>query len=431
MGFIEADQTVISIKLTDKGRDLLSRGQLTFDQYAVGDSEIDYNFYDKIGFDAFNATILRPKDNNPNIISFITKEVSGVTHNSLGSVVSNTSLITNTATERGFFTKTGTTYNLLSEANIAKQPHLAIPLSGVAGGTTLSLKQSALYGSNPTEPVVGDYFVVKWGNPDLGDTVGFAVNQSIPYIWYKIESITSGTLNADTLIVVVDKPLPDFNGSGGSSSAGALLYSHSNGRDVSGDSVQNYYGSPYVTDFASEALLSFLENYDTPTIDVPIWNMTIIFTKDVEGVQTTGRSMSQYYSKKYTGFINYIERIAPTVERIGLIHYTNNSPSNNYGEGLVQNTQVLEIPTVMWHKNSGSTKIGLTLTASTTVLTLSGLNTTYQTLVDSFGNIVGKVFNDLQIFVIEDQELLYAMSYKSNRNWTLPPISSGFNIVNC
>ena len=34
--------------------------------------------------------------------------------------------------------------------------------------------------------------------------------------------------------------------------------------------------------------------------------------------------------------------------------------------------------------------------------------------------VVGKVFNELKMFVIEDQELLFAMSYKSNRSWTLP-----------
>jgi len=33
----------------------------------------------------------------------------------------------------------------------------------------------------------------------------------------------------------------------------------------------------------------------------------------------------------------------------------------------------------------------------------------------------------MKLFVIEDQELLYAMSYKSNRSWTLPDFTLGFN----
>jgi len=50
----------------------------------------------------------------------------------------------------------------------------------------------------------------------------------------------------------------------------------------------------------------------------------------------------------------------------------------------------------------------------------TSLNTEYYDLADESDNIVGKVFTELKIFVIEDQELLFAMSYKSNRNWTLP-----------
>jgi len=40
--------------------------------------------------------------------------------------------------------------------------------------------------------------------------------------------------------------------------------------------------------------------------------------------------------------------------------------------------------------------------------------------VTGLPNRVGKVFPDQQIIVIDDEELIAAMSYKSNRNWTLP-----------
>ena len=35
-------------------------------------------------------------------------------------------------------------------------------------------------------------------------------------------------------------------------------------------------------------------------------------------------------------------------------------------------------------------------------------------------NRVGKVYPDSKIIVFDDQEIVAAMSYKSNRNWTLP-----------
>ena len=73
----------------------------------------------------------------------------------------------------------------------------------------------------------------------------------------------------------------------------------------------------------------------------------------------------------------------------------------------------------MWHK-SNTTTLGTTLSPIGGQQLLTGLEIYYYDLADSNGFIVGKMFPDLKIFVIEDQELLFAMSYKSNRSWTLP-----------
>jgi hypothetical protein len=43
--------------------------------------------------------------------------------------------------------------------------------------------------------------------------------------------------------------------------------------------------------------------------------------------------------------------------------------------------------------------------------------------------VVGKVFPNLKIVVIENEELLAAMSYKSNRNYTLPDLAG--SLINC
>jgi hypothetical protein len=46
----------------------------------------------------------------------------------------------------------------------------------------------------------------------------------------------------------------------------------------------------------------------------------------------------------------------------------------------------------------------------------------WDTNPDDNGNLnrIGKVFPDQEIIVIDDEEVIAAMSYKSNRNWTLP-----------
>ena len=171
------DETVIHVKLTDKGRELLSRGQLTFNQFAIGDSEIDYNFIRNNNLDPSTSEILRPFDRNPNIVTFITQEVSGNTFIALPSVVSNTSVITNTPPSRGMFTVTGSTPTLIDDPQHTKQSNMQIAISGVTGGSTVLLNQSPEYGANPTEPVVGDYVFVRWVNPDMSaSTVNFNID---------------------------------------------------------------------------------------------------------------------------------------------------------------------------------------------------------------------------------------------------------------
>lgn len=433
MSFIPKENlTVLNIKLTSYGRKQLAEGKLRFASWGVGDSEIDYNFFGKIGFDGFNANILRPKDKNSDIVYFLKNSSGDSRYTLIPSLASETHVITNTAPERGFFMVSGSGYNIKTAPTFSKQPDMQIKLSGVTGGTKVRITKAPSYLGNLTEPVVGDYVLVKWANPLItGGTVTAKVNIPVPYIWYKIHAIKSGTsLNGNTLVVTVDKPLPSFVGTPTSVGAGAFLYPNSNGRNVSGDSIQTYYGSPLILDFFDDAVLTFLENCNSPTIDVGVWNMAIVFTEEIAGVFTTDRNYSQYYTKGFGGFVKYVQKINPTVKNLGIIHYTNNSPSNNYGESLNETTPILNLPTLMWHYETGST-LGLTLTCDSSGKTLTDLNTRYHDLVDKYGNVVGKVFNDLKLFVIEDQELLFAMTYKANRNWTLPAATGGFNIVLC
>jgi hypothetical protein len=90
------------------------------------------------------------------------------------------------------------------------------------------------------------------------------------------------------------------------------------------------------------------------------------------------------------------------------------------------------MPTLMWHRSSGTT-IGQNFKALGDVKYVqqagSIVNSTspsvdtdirYFDLVDEQDFAVGRLFPDQHIFTIDDDELVAAMSYKSNRNWTLP-----------
>jgi len=149
---------------------------------------------------------------------------------------------------------------------------------------------------------------------------------------------------------------------------------------------------------------------------------------------------------------------------LGILHYTNNTTTDFYGEKFAMelNTATdvgeaknfkLHLPWLMWHKkdiNGSGTGTGLgneTILGQTFyvdpptnsifnanphyMLSSKNINMNddglryYHLTDDNVGNgvipnIVGKVFPDYKLVAIHDEELLAAMSYKSNRSYTLP-----------
>ena len=419
MAFIERkNPIVLNIKLTSKGRELLSSGQLDFKYYAIGDSEIDYDFNRAVeadpnvsGYTAFDSSILRAADKNANLISFIPQALSGDPYNELTTVPSTAYQVENQVESLGFFTNNNTEY--ITDSNHVKQPDAMVYMDNVNGGRVLELLKAPTYGTSGEEPAVGDLLFIKWSYNK--HTTGFTVNASEPkpHLFYRITEIISGSLASGTVSVRVDRELPDFGTPVLPYNAGAMIYY--NELTFSGETIINM--SP--TDYLDESVLSFLENNQCPTVVFPYWNMSIIFTEEIAGVQAGDLKYTQFNDRSFGGFVSYIQNQAPVLKKLGVIHYTNSSPANVYGEGFLQDTPTLDIPTIMWHK-SATRELGTTLSAIGSQKLLSGLNLYYYDLADEEGFVVGKMFSDLKIFVIEDQELLFAMSYKSNRNWTLP-----------
>ena len=126
------------------------------------------------------------------------------------------------------------------------------------------------------------------------------------------------------------------------------------------------------------------------------------------------------------------------VKGIGIIHFTNLNISNEYGEMYFidhddDKPLVIKLPTVMWHRRDfGGSEVGTQLgmqfiTSGDTKVVTNSLIQYYDlvedpSLINVTGTsvIVGRVFPQLKIVSIHDEELLAAMSYKSSRNFTLP-----------
>jgi len=200
-------------------------------------------------------------------------------------------------------------------------------------------------------------------------------------------------------------------------------------------------------------------------------NVTDFYSSEnVPGYQNNPIPTSGTYIRDSFG---KIRTILPDDQRcIAILHYSNETISNFYGEkfaleptgqgtingiGESRNFKI-HMPTLMWHKKKGGAlgsgtgtgrgdecTIGQTFyvnppgfenvdgvkfIASLPNPDMNEPGIRYYHLWDdnvatisgatAVPNRVGKVFPDLQIIVIDDQELVAAMTYKSNRNWTLP-----------
>ena len=407
-----------STKLTETGREKIAKGQLTFTSWSIGDSEINYNreFYVENSVVNKTSKILRPKDRQSNIKYFINNNVGNSAFNfGTGDVRCIKATINNEATERGFFSG-----NSLSEYSTITGDTLSnyivangtLSTGTISGGTTIDLGVNTV--------VEGDLILLKTGY------TGFTNSTPTPHLWYKAQSINN-------TIITVDRNLPNLTGD-----TTFIIYKGGEIYDLEDPQVA-YWDSGTLSFDASGSTIT--------SIDVPIWNMNIPFSEDIMG--TTGTTEYEkhinYGSYDFIGEIdNYLYNSNDTFKKsAAIIHYSNKTISNLYGEffhidGESKHLK-LHLPTLMYHRRNSfvgdvGSEMGMTFVATGTSISVGANGLSYiplvedSTLVTGGTQSVGRVYPNLKIIVIDDPEIIAAMSYKSNRNWTLPSLN--LNLVN-
>ncbi len=289
------------------------------------------------------------------------------------------------------------------------------------------------------------------------------VSSCYPMMTYRIVSICNDE-------ITLDRPTPDLSLLGGECYVRVLIYPP-NMNTIYSNSTPVY--NPDVIDFQSTCNSD--ESYTN------IWNMNIPWSENPAGLNPTLNvgytnfgSINYLGSKEYFGYsnsggqsdtdlvyyYNSLGEIVPVTpeeqKAISILHYTNNSTGLYYGEkfalepfddgnpgetGQARNFKV-HIPWIMWHKNPdccygqtfwvdppGFDELNLFQVyymESNKNLDMNNPGHRYYHLWDTnpntngYPNRVGKVFPDQKIIVFDDEEIIAAMSYKSNRNWTLP-----------
>jgi hypothetical protein len=287
-----------------------------------------------------------------------------------------------------------------------------------------------------------------------------------PILTYKIVSVCEDE-------VTLDRKTPNYVNLITTCYARAIVYP---------GSMTSLYDSITPSEHWNDNVINFESICGTDEFDVKIWNMNIPWTETPAGLQTVqyeGRenfgSNNYIGSKEYFGYnsssghtdtsytyyynsFGEIVEVQPKEQKaIAIIHYTNQTIDFFYGEkfalqpynnsnpddttGQARNFK-LHIPWLMWHKNSeccfGETfwvdppgfdnlelfKVNYIKSTKNDGMNQPGIR--YYHLWDTNPNIggtpnrVGKVFPDSKLVIIDDEEIIAAMSYKSNRNWTLP-----------
>jgi len=449
---IKSTSPFVSIKLTEIGRENLAKGQLNFSYWAIGDSEINYGreaIVDANQTDpslSGSSKIMRPFDRQPDLKSFITANV-GENLNTMNSSNINVvkAVVNNEATERGFFSGSSMTYATLTGSTYLKG-YSTVSNNTITGGTVI-------YVSSATTLDVNDFIRIKVTN-DVATASNPTENTiPLPNLWYKIQS-TATTVSGTA--ITVDRTLPNLSTQSASTSH---VYVYRSGE------VADSFGYETSTAYWDSGTLSFDSATNITCDDVKVWNMNNVWCENLAGL--TGLTTSKLYedytkfgSYDYLGTKNpYLEYLCsssatqlPTecngpgfsypddVKKcISILHYTNNTISNLYGEFFFIDTVnskniTITIPDIMYHRRNYGTSQGITMgmkfIASGNTYLIGNSQVEYidlvedPTLVDGTPMVVGKVFPQLKMVVIDDEEIVAAMSYKSNRNWTLPSLSA-------
>jgi hypothetical protein len=446
----------VNIKLTDTGRRKLAEGKLNFTAWGIGDSELNYNreeIVDDYQSDpelSGSSVILRPVDRQPNLTSFIT--VDGITPtNPLTSSQISTlkAIVNNKAAERGFFSANTTHTQFTTQMD---SPYTldygCMSNASITGGTTLYIGSGYTF-------AVGDYILLKFTNDTIGSLSVSANTTPVPNLWYKIQG-------SGSTYVTVDRELPNLNSS--LSTTCFIIYPQGE--------VYDSYGSASTIPYWNSNTLAFDSCCYVSCQDVPVWNMNNVWCENLAGmtgsginniISTPNQSYEKFGSWNYLGqkypYFDYScsfgttgitidicdapgTSVLDTISKsISIIHYTNSTISNYYGEFLFidgangKNVSIY-MPDLMYHRRDYPTGSGTTMgmtfiaTGSTKFITDSDIE--YVDLIEdpslipsgTTPSVIGKVFPQLKVVTIHDDEIVAAISYKSNRNWTLPPLTA-------
>ena len=446
----------LSVRITQKGRNSIAKGNFNIAYFQIGDSEFDYT----APFDNFTGLNGKP---HQSVFAPFDRE---------GGVKYPYKLDTNdTTTVYGIPIDMGTTdtlRNVMGPAGFVTQ-YVEYDSANCTGTSveceTQGILLSDIIGNNeiivPTGSSFSDceYITLVFGGFCGNDPNHPVITGQCSSLIYRVTGVTGNT-------IYVDRITPDFSACDGI--AQVVCNSCENEYPVS---VQFNPNCKSAEIDPSQQLNSWTMNvvwdnkpigFDVNGLDENLSGFTSnkhVSTKQYLGYTTssgqtfvnlTGATIS--HPTSYLNSYNEVVDVTPEEQRcLAIIHYselgdlrndperffkyddyisTNNNEAQALLEDEIGNTITdleyfeVYIPFIQYHRSTGTT-IGALFTMDTTdYYVKSSINASQQIkfryLLDENGYKIGKIFTNNKTIVIDDQELVAALDYKSNRKYTLP-----------
>ena len=412
---LENNSENISARITNKGRQKIAQGNFNISYFQIGDSEFDYEFSELDGLvDPITGLyyraqkVLMPFDKDNQVKYPYKVSESTLTGTTYGTPIqsSYSQSIKNEMMPAGFVS--GVTIHSLYDV---------IDISELDGTTSIDLPSGDLLSGLTTD----DYITIALSSLDTDVITG----ASMSFV-YRITGITSNTL-------YLDRSTPDLSG-----------YSTPFNVTV----IKNGY-YPYNQDHCFQhdswtlnTVWSEMPAGLEPTVDEHLSGYTsnvFVSTKEYLGYNT---STGQTYNTGTTITNSSGDVIiVPPEEQHSLsilryprdidiynVHdlgfkYEDYIDSSTSGEDYFE----VSIPFIYYDRNTTSTIGAKFYMSGTTDYYINSYATDtkvdqmkYRRLIDEQGNNVGKIFVNQKLIVFDDQEIVAALDYKSNRRYTLP-----------
>lgn len=457
MSFLNSNNSeFLSARITRRGRQSIAEGNFNIKYFQIGDSEFDYN----VKFSGFTGAItggtraphqrvLSPIDGDQHVkYPYLINSDETINFGNAAQQ-SYVDTLKNPMGPAGFVSQfipyeadpcTGSTVECLSKK---------IDLSEIDGTKILSV-------TGATDFSECQYITLVFKADFVGSE--YTISGNTQSLVYKISGVSANE-------IYLDRDMPNFSAQSGTV------------RVVCNKCKLEYPQEIEVADVCSPRQPDNLAQHDP-------WQLELVWTDEPAGLDTTsddeyisGYTGSQFASlKEYLGYTSNTGQtftnttggtisnptsytntfgekvdVKPANQRaIAVIHYSElgdivNDPERFFkyddyiAHGTIDNETLygeqisdaeyfeVYIPFLLYHRNTGST-IGAVFTMGTTDYYVSSAlnvkpntnNLKFRYLVDEQGVNVGKVFVDKKIIVFDDQELVAALEYKTNRKWTLP-----------